>query len=44
MHVEETVMNQVSCECGYAIRDENEDRVVQMTLNTSPPTRSWWTP
>lgn len=25
-------MNQVSCECGYSVRDEDEDRVVQTVL------------
>jgi predicted small metal-binding protein len=25
-------MNQVNCECGFSARDNNEDRVVDMTL------------
>jgi predicted small metal-binding protein len=25
-------MNQVSCECGYSVRDNNEDRLVELVL------------
>lgn len=25
-------MNQVSCECGYHVRDDDEDRVVDLVL------------
>lgn len=25
-------MNQVNCECGFSVRDENEDRVVELVL------------
>jgi predicted small metal-binding protein len=25
-------MNQVLCECGFAVRDEDEDRVVEVVL------------
>lgn len=25
-------MNQVLCECGFSVRDEDEDRVVEMVL------------
>jgi predicted small metal-binding protein len=25
-------MNQVNCECGFSVRDEDEDRVVEVVL------------
>jgi hypothetical protein len=29
---EETMVNQVSCECGYSVRDADEGRVIELTL------------
>ena len=29
---EELIVNQVSCECGYSVRDDDEDRVVEATM------------